>query len=185
MRGALPVIARPAGGRPATRAPFVLGLATSVVLGMVVAASFRLDRLTERFHDEIMATGARQALAAQAADATRAAATDRLKAVTASLELLPQTPAETQRLAQIDAALAADAAAGATMSQSNRTRIDDLVGREVEAAAQDSAAIMVRYERAVVAVLALAAIGLGATVAGAVWLAARGVFRSAPALAGE
>ena len=131
-------------------------------------------------------------------------AVDHLRAAVASLELLADSPARAQKLGAIDDALAAYVTAGQKMyelkvanesasaieisngvAEAARKRINDLVGDEVADAARDSAAVVLRYERGLDAVLGLTVLGLGATTAAAAWLASRPAYRALPSLAGE
>jgi hypothetical protein len=214
--------------RPAMRIPLALGLA-AVTLCIVALAGLRIDRLTAQFHADILAIAARQSLAEKASEATRLAlsseknamvmigkpglddyatawmtAVDHLRAAVASLELLADSPARTQKLEAIDDALSAYVTAGQKMyalkvanesasaieisngvADAARTRINDLVDGEVADAARDSTAVLRHYERRLDAVLGLVALGLGATAAAAAWLASRPVDRALPSLAGE
>jgi len=208
--------------------PAALGFAAAMILAVIAAAALGLGQSTAAFRADILLPDARAALARNAALSLRAAVTSEkdamvmvgqsglddqaaawmtaiqhLRAASAGLGLLADTPEERAALGQIDAAIDAYVAAGEAMyrlkrgsesadaiaisngaAERARTRIETLLRARLDAAAGAADARAARYERAVGEWLATA-LGLSAAIAAAAWLGTRRRPGGAPALAGE
>lgn len=199
-----------------------------IAAGIAAGSIVRMELLSTEFHDGIVGADARYALALKAADALHDALAnekdamvmigkagldeyatgwmtdiDHLRAATASLQLLADTPEQAAGLEPLWTAIDAYVAAGQTMyklkverqsdsaialsntaAEAARNRLADLIARQVELGARETARRLASYRRELAWLGALAALSFTAAVSLLLFPFSR-TRLAAPHLAGE